>query len=189
MVFTHFVPFLENPLKDVYQDITIYIGVKKDKTTLFRNKKYYISVFLNINKKFEIITDIFDFVINKFIEKTDHTKKLSIIANWYIFSDNINWNIFDQINKKMYIEYRNMYNYFVLVNNIDGEIFFSRGIENKAISNRVKFLIDENKKEDDSNKEKYVIFSKELFDVYNVMEKIITDYVNKYYFQVKKIKT
>jgi hypothetical protein len=160
-----------------FDNIRIAIKIKNEKLSLFKIKKYYITIITEIdNGSISNIENIFDFVIGKFDEKSHEYKRLLIYSNWYIFNNSINDKNFYEINQKGNIHYKNMINRFAIINKTDGEIYFDPNkIQNRVISERMKFLYTEYNKEFPLNAEKETIFSREFKGLFDVLEVVIND--------------
>jgi len=161
----------------LFEDIRIAIKIKKEKSSLFGIKKYYISVITEIdNEMIPNIENTFNFLLGKFGEKSYEYKKFLIYSNWYIFNKSINEKDFYEINQKGNIYYKNIVNRFVVVNKTNGEIYFEPNkIQNRVISERMKFLYNEYNKEFPLNSEKETIFSREFKHLFDVLEIAIND--------------
>jgi len=161
----------------IYNDIKIIISIKKEKISLFKNKKYYISIIIDSDN--EIISNmenVLNFLISIFNEKTHEYNRISIYSIWYIFTNTINENDFYKIKKKENIHYKNMVNTFAIINKINGEIFFNpEKIENRVISDRMKFLYNEYNKEYPLDNEKEILFSNEIKHLFDVLELVLDD--------------
>jgi hypothetical protein len=179
MIVDYFIEKQKDSQEYFYDNIRIIIVIKKDKLTLFKNKKYSISIIIiddDNNIVISNIKNICDFLIKKFIEKSHPYNKISIKTNWYIFNNYIDENNFNKINLKENIFYKNMINTFAVINNMNGEIFFNpQKIENKVISERMKFLYTEYQKEYPLDAEKEKQFSTEIFHLYEVMDIVLSD--------------
>jgi hypothetical protein len=175
MIIDYFNKYLKNSQEYLCKDIRIIIEIKKDKLTLFKNKKYWISIIIiDENEVTSNIKNICDFLIEKLYEKLNPNIKLLIDANWYIFSNVVSKNIYYKIDIKENIRYKNMINRFVLINNINGEIFFNPDkIENNVISDRMKFIYNNYQMEYPLNEEKDKLFSKEITDIFEILEMIL----------------
>jgi len=178
MIVDYFINKQNDSQEYYYDNIRIIIGTKKDKLTLFKNKKYSISIIIidENNVIINKIKNICDFLIEKFIERSHPYNKISIKANWYIFNNYIDENNFNRINIKENIFYKNMINTFAMISNMNGEIFFNpQKKENKVISGRMKFLYAEYQKEYPLDAEKEKQFSTEVFHLYEVMDIVLGD--------------
>ena len=100
--------------------------------------------------------------------------------NWYIFCNAFDIEKFNNINTKVNINYQQMKNKFILINNFDGEVLFDPGkIENKVISDRMKFLFNDHYRNNFMTKEEVAVeemenFKKEvkyLFEILGVLFK------------------
>ncbi|MDR0322555.1 MAG: hypothetical protein LBI28_13740 [Treponema sp.] len=177
MIIDYFIKNLKDSQEYLCKDIRVIIEIKKDKLTLFKNKKYWISIIIiDENEVTRDIKNICDFLIEKFLEKSYPNIKLSIDSNWYIFSNVVSKDIYYKINIKENIRYKNMINRFALINNINGEIFFNPDkIENNVLSARMKFIYNNYQTEYPLNEEKEKLFSKEITDIFEVLEIILND--------------
>jgi hypothetical protein len=180
MIMNYFVKHLKNHLEYNYNGIKINIGFKKKKMTLFKICKYIISIVIEADCN--EIKNIFDFIINEFFKESYLYGKISIIADWYIFNNEINKNQFYKINTNDNKNYRKMFNTFCLINNITGELFFNPdSMENNVISDRMKFIYNEYNKEFPLNIDKENIFSIEILHLYQVLDVVLNDMnKNKY---------
>jgi hypothetical protein len=67
-----------------------------------------------------------------------------------------------------------MNNTFAFINNTNGEIFFKpEAVENKVISDRMKFLYKEYQAEYQLSEEKEKLFIKEISDLYQILETVM----------------
>jgi hypothetical protein len=177
MVIDHFIKNLQNSQEYLFKNIKVIVGIKKEKLTLFRIKKYWISVIIIGNNGIQKnIGDICDFSIEKFLENSYLNNKVSITANWYIFDNDANESIFYGINTKDNIHYKKITNTFALINNTSWELFFNPGnIANRVISDRMKFLYKSYQAELPLDKEKEALYSKEISHLYEVLEVVLKD--------------
>jgi hypothetical protein len=175
MIADYFTRNFQNPREYLFNDIKITIGINENKLTLFKTRKYRISIMLTYdNEILNNIKNICDFLTEKFLENSYPNKKLSIIANWYVFSSIVNEDIFNKINSKDNVHYKNMKNTFALINNTNGDLFFKpEAVENKVISDRMKFLYKEYQAEYQLSEEKEKLFVKEISHLYQVLETVM----------------
>jgi hypothetical protein len=88
MVVDFFIKNIQNPQEYIFKNVKVIVGINKEKSTLFKINKYWISVIIKENNGNQYnIGDICDFMIDKFLDKSHPNNKISIIANWYIFDD------------------------------------------------------------------------------------------------------
>jgi len=177
MIVDYFKKNLISPKEYTLNNIHINIGIKYEKISLLRNKKYKISIVIIIDNEVTYeINNICEFLIKTLLDDNISNKKIFIDANWYIFSNIVNKDIYKKIDKKENIHYKNMYNRFLLINNINGEIIFNPGkIENNVISDRMKFVFNYYNTEYPMDKEKDNNFSKELMHIYEILEMVLND--------------
>ena len=175
MVANYFKKSQNSSQEYVFNNIKINIGIENEKTTLFKNKQYQISIIIiRENEIINEIKSICEFIIKTFSEKYFLNKKIFINANWYIFYNTINIDLFKNIYKKENICFKNMHNRFSLINNINGEILFNpEKNENNVISDRMKFLYNYFNTEYPMDKEKDDNFSKEIMSVYKLLNRIL----------------
>jgi hypothetical protein len=175
MIINYFIKNFNSSQEYLFNDIKMIVRIKKKKISLFKNIKYFISVIIETDK--EIITDtekVFNFLIEKFNEKSHGFKKFSIHSNWYIFSNFMDENTFNKINIKGNVYYKNMINTFAVINKTNGEIFFNpKKIQNRVISERMKFLNNEYNKEYPLDNEKEIIFLREIKGLFDVLEMVL----------------
>jgi len=178
MVIDYFIKNIKSPQECIIGNSNVIIGVKKEKLNIFKNKKYWVSlVIINENEITYNIKNICEYLINKFQENESPNKKISLDVNWYIFSNIVNKNAYEKIDIKDNRKYKNMYNRFVLINNINGEIFFNPGkIENNVISDRMKFLYNYYQKEYPMNDEKEKQFSIEVMHIFEILNMVVYDF-------------
>jgi hypothetical protein len=181
MIFDYLIKYFNVSQEYIFNDIKIIIRIKKEKTSLFKNKKYFISIIVDSDNEIIMnIENIFDFLIEKINEKSHECKKISIHSNWYIFSNLMNVNDFYKINIKKYIRYKNMVNTFALINKTTGEIFFNpEKIENRVLSERMKFLNNDYQKNYPLDNEEEIAFSKEIKDLFDILELMLDDIKSK----------
>jgi hypothetical protein len=177
MIIDYFVKNLKFPQEYIYNNIKIIIGIKEEKKTIFKNIKYWIYIIVyDENEIIYNIKNVFEFIINIFFEKTQINKKYFIDANWYIFNNITSKNIYEKIDLKENIKYKNMYNRFILINNNTGEIFFNPGkIENNVMSDRMKLIFDSYSNEYNIDEEKEKQYSTEIMHLFDVIEVVIND--------------
>jgi len=177
----YFIKNLKSSQEYFYNNTKIIIEIKNEKLSIFKLKKYWISVIIiDDNEILNNFTNICDFLINTFLENICPNNKFKIISNWYIFRKIIEKNMFYKINVKNNIKYKNLNNAFVLINDLNGEIFFDpESKTNKIFSERMKFLYNEYNKEYTIDEEKEESFIKEISGLYEVLEIILKD-VRKY---------
>jgi len=175
MIIDYFIKNIKSPQEYFIGNSKVIIGVKKEKITLFKNKKLWLSlVIIDENDITYNIKNICEYFINKFKENEYPNKKISLDINWYIFSNIVNKFLYEKIDTKDNKKYKNMYNRFVLINNINGEIFFNPDkIENNVISKRMKYLYNYYQNENPMNEEKEKQFSIEVMHIFDVLETVI----------------
>jgi len=158
-----------------YENSKIYIGIKKEKINIFKKKKYWISIIIsNENDIINNIKNICDYILKIFLENINN--KLFIDANIFIFNDIVDVNMYKKLDIKDNIRYNNMYNRFVLMNNYTGELYFNpEKIENKVISERIKFLYKYFKTENPMDEEKENQFNIEIKNFIDVLEIVLKD--------------
>jgi hypothetical protein len=178
MVFDYFIKNIKSPQVYIIGSTKVITGEKKEKLKIFKKKKYWLSlVIINENEITYDIKNICEYLINKFQENDYPNKKISLDVNWYIFSNIVNKNIYEKIDIKDNRKYKNMYNRFVLINNINGEILFNPGkVENNVISDRMKFLYNYYQMEYPMNEEKEKQFSVEMMHVFEILDKVIYNF-------------
>jgi len=87
-----------------------------------------------------------------------------------------NKNNYKKIDVKDNIRYNNMYNRFVLINNLNGELFFNPDkIENNVASERMKFLYNYLKIENQMDDEKEKQFNIEMKGLIEVLEMVLNN--------------
>ena len=181
MIIDYFLKCLKDSQEYCLNNSKINVEIKGNKLTLFKKNKYVVTVIIQTNyKTLNNITDFFDLIINKLIEKSNLNKKISIIANWYIFCEEIEEKGFCKINTRENKNYRKMFNNLLLVDIIDGKIFFKpRYIGNTIISERMKFLFNELKRGYISDEKTEENFYKEINQLFMILEKMLNE-INMY---------
>ena len=177
MIIDYFIRNLDFPQECTYKNMKIIFDIKKERITIFKKRKYWITIVTEIKdfNNYEL-ENIMNFIIEKISDKTYVNNKTLIKANWFIFTETFSENIFYEINVNKNIHYNCMLNKFSLISNLNGEILFNpEKIENKVISARMKFLWNSLRKEYPLDKEKDKLFLKEVKGVLNVLEKILND--------------
>jgi len=178
MVTDYFIKNIKSPQEYIIGNSKAIIGIKKEKLTIFRKKKYWLSlVIIDENEITYNIKNICEYLL-KYLNKNEYPiKNISLDINWYIFSNIVNKNVYKKIDIKENRKYKNIYNRFVLINNISGEILFNPGkIENDVISNRMKFLYNYYQTEYPMNEEKEKQFSIEIMHVFEILDTVLYDF-------------
>ena len=177
MIYTYYLRCQKKPQVYFFNQTSINVEIKKKHKSLFGRTKFQISVIVNLDKrKIQAITDILDFLIDEIAEDPIEREKTIIFANWHIFCDNIDRELFDFINQKENRKYPNMKNAFALIDNISGEvIFLPDKIQNKVISQRMIFLTGEARKKFASDEEKEKSMLVEIGHFYQILEVLLRD--------------
>ena len=166
-----FIKGLKNRAEYYYNGKKVNIGFNRKEGSLFGMKKYKISIILE-NGLLHEIKNVSDYIIDELSKKS----KISITANWYIFSNDVDKQHFYNLNTDEHKNYRKMFNNFCLINNGTGELFFNpEKVENNVLSERVKHLFSEYRRYYPLSIENEELLTKEAGYLYDILEIVLTN--------------